>query len=70
MTKKLPMPRLKMNIDAFIYYARNTPEATFLVTEVGCGLAGFSVGEIAPLFAEAVHVKNIHLPRRFWHKLS
>lgn len=67
---KLPMPRLKQNVDAFIYYARNTPELTFLVTEVGCGLAGFSVKEIAPLFADAIHIKNIHLPARFWHKLG
>lgn len=50
--------------------AAKAGQFTFLVTEIGCGLAGFSVKEIAPLFADAVHVPNIHLPARFWHILQ
>jgi hypothetical protein len=42
----------------------------FLVTEVGCGLAGYHPKDIAPLFAFAVGVENIYLPKRFWHKLK
>ncbi len=53
-------------VDEFIEYARNHPEKKFLVTEIGCGIAGFTPEEIAPLFARAVDVGNISLPRRFW----
>ncbi len=53
-------------VDEFIEYARNHPEKKFLVTEIGCGIAGFSPEEIAPLFAGAVDVGNISLPLHFW----
>ena len=36
-----------------------------LVTKIGCSIAGFREEQIAPLFAEAVDVKNIILPREF-----
>ena len=42
----------------------------FLVTEIGCGIAGFSVDEIAPLFKQAMEVENIYLPERFWKVLK
>ena len=42
----------------------------FLVTEIGCGLAGLKPKEVAPLFKDAVNVFNIYLPSRFWHKCS
>lgn len=38
-------------VDEFIAFARQHPQLTFLVTEIGCGIAGFSPEEIAPLFA-------------------
>lgn len=56
-------------VERFIRYARRHPEQTFLVTPIGCGIAGFSPREIAPLFREAVDVENIHLPNDFWEQL-
>ena len=56
-------------VDEFIRFAQSHPELTFLVTEIGCGIAGFRPEEIAPLFKEAVKVENIHLPQRFWDVL-
>ena len=53
-------------VDEFITFAKEHPELTFLVTEIGCGIAGFLPEEIAPLFKDAIEVKNIHLPERFW----
>ena len=50
-------------------YAEKHPSKTFLVTEIGCGIAGFTVGEIAPLFEQAKEVENIYLPQRFWEVL-
>lgn len=52
-------------VDEFIRFAREHSHLTFLVTRIGCGIAGFRDEEIAPLFASAVDVPNIILPREF-----
>lgn len=52
-------------VDEFIAFAKQHPELTFLVTKIGCGIAGFSVAEIAPLFASALDVENVLLPQEF-----
>ena len=48
-------------VDEFIEFAKQHPELTFLVTRIGCGIAGFTDDEISPLFAEAHGVENIVL---------
>ena len=57
-------------VDEFIEYAKNHPEKRFLVTEIGCGIAGFAPEEMAPLFAKAVDVENNTLPQRFWEVIT
>lgn len=52
-------------VDEFIIFATAHPELKFLVTKIGCGIAGFSEEEIAPLFAKAIGVENILLPQEF-----
>lgn len=54
----------------FIRFARNHPEKKFLVTEIGCGIAGFRPKDIAPLFRGVLSVENIFLPKRFWEVLK
>ena len=49
-------------VDEFIEFAKKNPELTFLVTRIGCGIAGFRDEEIAPLFEAAHEVENIVLP--------
>ena len=56
-------------VDKFISYAKAHPEQTFLVTPIGCGIAGFMPDDIAPLFEKAISVENIHLPQSFWEIL-
>lgn len=56
-------------VDEFIRFAADHTELHFWVTEIGCGIAGFTPEEIAPLFRNAVKVKNISLPERFWNVL-
>ena len=56
-------------VDEFIRFADCHPEMTFLVTRIGCGIAGFTPEQIAPLFAAAVNLGNIHLPLDFWKEL-
>lgn len=57
--------KIKPYVDEFIEFARNHKELNFLVTEIGCGIAGFSPEDIAPLFVRAIDVENIYLPKRF-----
>lgn len=52
-------------VDDFIDYANQHPELTFLVTRIGCGIAGFTDEQIAPLFVKALETENIVLPRSF-----
>lgn len=52
-------------VEEFIDFARSHPELHFLVTRVGCGIAGFRDEEIAPLFAETAHLENVWLPASF-----
>lgn len=37
----------------FIEYARLRPDMTFVLTRVGCGIAGFADSVIAPIFTDA-----------------
>ena len=49
-------------VDEFIQFAKDHPQLTFLVTRIGCGIAGFTDEEISPLFEKAHDVENIVLP--------
>lgn len=56
---------IKPYVDDFIQFAKTHPELTFYVTKIGCGIAGFSEIEIAPLFQKAIEIPNIRLPKDF-----
>lgn len=56
---------IKQYVDEFIGFAKTHPELRFYVTRIGCGIAGFKDEEIAPLFADALGVENITLPKSF-----
>ncbi len=57
-------------VDDFIAFARRHPDKQFLVTPIGCGIAGFDPEDIAPLFKEARDVENISLPKCFWEVID
>jgi hypothetical protein len=61
---------IKPYVDEFIAFAKAHPELKFLVTRIGCGIAGFKDKEIAPLFAEAAKMENVYLPASFWEVLD
>ena len=61
---------IKPYVDEFVEYARQHPELHFLVTAIGCGIAGFDADDIAPLFEEAKDIENISLPDEFWDVLE
>lgn len=57
-------------VNEFIDFAKENPDLIFLVTRVGCGIAGFHETEIAPLFSEAKNISNIYLPESFWEVIN
>ena len=56
---------IKPYVDDFIEYARECDQNTFYVTRIGCGIAGFTDEQIAPLFDEALDLYNVRLPESF-----
>ena len=56
---------IKPYVDEFIAFAKEHQELRFLVTKIGCGIAGFREEEIAPLFKDAIGQGNIILPYDF-----
>lgn len=61
---------IRNHIDDFTVYAKEHPELTFLVTRIGCGIAGWCDSEIASLFKEASELDNVTLPEEFWNALG
>lgn len=51
---------LQESVVRFLKFAQVRPWLSFMVTRVGCGLAGFADAEVAPLFAQAS--SNCYLP--------
>ncbi len=61
---------IKPYVDEFIRFAQTRPDLKFYVTQIGCGIAGFKVKEIAPLFLAAIDVENVILPQAFVESVS
>ena len=53
----------------FTRYAKEHPELKFMVTPIGCGIAGYTPEEIAPMLGEAASLENVYLPISFWKVL-
>ena len=69
-TMNLPLQQIAQEVNEFAIFADVHPELTFLVTRIGCGIAGFNARQIAPLFAGASCLRNVHLPKEFWDILN
>lgn len=48
--RTLPVLRIAQYVQDFKQYASEHKDLTFLLTRVGCGLAGYDDGDMAPLF--------------------
>ena len=64
-TMQGPVSTIKPYVDEFIHFAQSHPTNQFLVTRIGCGIAGFTDAEIAPLFREALPLSNVFLPQEW-----
>jgi hypothetical protein len=49
----LPLDDIQEHVDVFIIFAQEHPELSFEVTRIGCGLAGYTDSDIAPMFKGA-----------------
>ena len=61
--KTLPLDQIEPRVFAFMGYAESRPHLTFQLTPIGCGLAGYTPEQIAPMFADAP--ANVILPGEF-----
>ena len=59
----LPLPAIRWHVIAFLRFARNNPEMQFQLTPIGCGYAGYTPADIAPLFEGAP--SNVIMPPEF-----
>ncbi|MEJ3405392.1 hypothetical protein WDJ51_11665 [Rathayibacter sp. YIM 133350] len=57
------LPVIEREVSGFLEYAGAHPELRFLVTEIGCGIAGYAPKQIAPFFRGAP--ANVVLPQAF-----
>jgi hypothetical protein len=64
----LGLDAIEIYVRAFIEESKNYSYLTFLVTQIGCGLAGWTAKDIAPMFVGAP--ENIILPKEFWEVLN
>jgi hypothetical protein len=61
----LPLHKISVQVDKFIRFSLAHPELEFLVTQIGCGLAGYSVKDIAPMFKGTLP-PNVVIPQVFY----
>ncbi len=64
----LSRAEIGFQVMTFLRYARDNGHQKFLVTAIGCGYAGYTPREIAPLFVSRVQSipENVYLPKSFW----
>lgn len=67
--KTLSLKSIQSYVTEFFHHALDNHNKTFLVTEIGCGLAGYKPSDIAPLFKRAEVLTNVHLPESFWEEI-
>ncbi|MBQ7691642.1 MAG: VWA domain-containing protein [Muribaculaceae bacterium] len=66
----LPPNFVEQAVRRFIRHAEANPDTRFLVTAVGCGNAGLTPTQVAPMFRDAVSLNNVALPAEFWQILG
>ena len=60
----LSLNNIYKSVEVLLEVVRNS-DKFFIITAVGCGLAGYSVNDIAPMFEPFVHLSNCSLPQSF-----
>lgn len=63
--KTLPIEEVVKAVRRFVIYTHQNPDKQFFVTRVGCGLAGFTDEQIAPMFYGAINCSFANEWREF-----
>ena len=58
--KTLPLYEIQRYVNMFLDFANSNLDKTFIITRIGCGLAGYIDSDISPMFKDAP--KNCILP--------
>ena len=66
--RSIPLGYIALQVQDFLKYAGENPDERFIVTQIGCGLAGYRPKEIAPMFRGAP--SNVVLPLSFTEVLQ
>lgn len=61
--QQMPLSQIQHYIEDFKIYTKNHPKMKYFITSVGCGVAGYKVEEIAPMFKGIS--KNVIFPHSF-----
>lgn len=61
----LPLSHIREYVEDFTVFAKKNPQLEFLVTRIGCGLAGYKEEQIAPFFTTSSTLPNVRLPQTF-----
>jgi len=64
--KTLPLEVIQTYVQGFEAFVIANPMLTFYVTQIGCGLAGYTPKDIAPLFKSCYQLPNVYMPKEFW----
>ena len=62
-TVKLKLHEIETFVNGFFIYAKYHPELTFYFTKIGCGIAGFKIGEISSVVMLVPNYYNDNTPR-------
>ena len=61
--QQMPLSQIQHYIEDFKIYTKNHPKMKYFITAVGCGVAGYKVEEIAPMFKGIS--RNVIFPASF-----
>lgn len=64
------LEEIRKSVMNFLLFCKAHRQLIFLVTEIGCGTAGYHPKDIAPMFKDALGMQNIILPKQFWKYLA
>lgn len=61
----LTIKQIEAHVNRFLDVVEANPDLEFLLTEVGCGLCGYTPEDIAPLFERGLKYRNLWFPHWF-----
>ena len=67
--RSLPLAQIQEYVRRFIVFVYScnlqNKDYFFKITAIGCGLAGYTLEQIAPFFEKLLYVENVSLPEQF-----